>query len=148
MSAAARTDRAAIDLRRAVLPASILVTVVLGALAVQRVFDPFTQNLPLCPTYHLTGLHCPGCGASRAVHALLDGDLPLALQNNALVMTALPVVAAGFVLWTLRRVRGRRPTVDLPRAAVLGLLGLVLVFTVARNVPAFWFIAPTSLVGA
>src|SRR5699024_3622710 len=112
------------------------------------VLDPFQTDIPLCPVYHLTGLHCPGCGAIRSVHALIDGDVLLALRNNVLIVIALPAVAAGVVLWTVRRVQGRITNPLQPTAVVLALVALVAVFAVLRNLPTFWFIAPTSLVGA
>lgn len=118
------------------------------ALGVQKVFDPFRQDIPLCPVYHLTGLYCPGCGATRAVHAAIDGDLLLAAQNNVLIVVALPLVSLGLVWWAVRRVQGRTTDLMPSRAAVLVLVALVVVFGALRNLPAFWFIAPTSLVGA
>nr|WP_245354525.1 DUF2752 domain-containing protein [Brachybacterium sacelli] len=135
-------------MRRSLLPVGI----VLGGLAlagtVQLVFDPFRTDIPLCAVYHLTGLHCPGCGAIRAVHSLIAGDLLLALRSNALVMAALPLTALGLGLWTVRRVQGR-PTDLLPSPRfVAALLVVIAVFTVLRNVPAFWFLAPISYVGA
>jgi hypothetical protein len=32
--------------------------------------------------HHLTGLHCPGCGTLRCLHALLHGDLRQAAAFN------------------------------------------------------------------
>ena len=134
--------------RRALLPAAIAGAAVALALLVQLVLDPFQTDIPLCPVYHLTGLHCPGCGAIRSVHALIDGDVLLALRNNVLIVVALPLAAAGVVLWTVRRVQGRIMNLLPPTAVVLALVALVAVFAVLRNLPTFWFIAPTSLVGA
>src|SRR5262245_47866310 len=45
---------------------------------------------PVCPLYALTGLHCPGCGATRCLHALLHGDLAQAAAYNVLFLAALP----------------------------------------------------------
>src|SRR4051812_39541846 len=48
---------------------------------------------PQCLFHTLTGLHCPGCGATRAMYALLHGQLTTALHQNALATLALPFVA-------------------------------------------------------
>lgn len=135
-------------LRRALLPAAIVAGGLALAVGVQLVFDPFRTDVPLCIVYHLTGLYCPGCGAIRAVHSVLAGDLLLALRSNALITVALPLVAMAFGVWTIRRVRGR--TTDLlPSTRVAWVLvALIAVFTVLRNLPAFWFIAPISFIGA
>ncbi len=114
----------------------------------QSVFDPFRQDIPLCMTYRLTGLYCPGCGATRCVHALLNGDFLLALQNNLPIMLAIPAVAFLLVLWTVRRVQGRAMPKLPSRGVILGLACLVLFYGAIRNLPFFSFLAPTSLIGA
>ena len=47
-----------------------------GAWVLQRV-DPNAAGSPLpgCVFYQFTGLYCPGCGMTRALHALVHGDL-------------------------------------------------------------------------
>lgn len=134
-------------IRRALLPAAVVLGGLALALTVQAVFDPFRTDIPLCVVYHLTGLHCPGCGAIRSVHALLEGDLALALRNNAMIIGALPFVALAIGRWALRRVRGL-PTPMPPTWAVISAAVVAITFAVARNLPAFWFLAPVSYVGA
>lgn len=72
----------------------LLATVAVGA-AVLWQFDPNVAGNPLppCPSLWLTGLFCPGCGTTRALHALLHGDLPGALAMNPLMVLSLPAVA-------------------------------------------------------
>jgi len=48
--------------------------------------------LPPCPSRWLTGLYCPGCGATRALHALLHGNIEKAFSMNPVFVLALPVV--------------------------------------------------------
>jgi Protein of unknown function (DUF2752) len=66
-------------------------------------FDPNQAGSPLppCPFYWLTGWYCPGCGATRAMHALVHGDIAKALAMNPLLVLALPLV----VLLLLHRLR-------------------------------------------
>jgi hypothetical protein len=132
----------------AALPVGILAAGALGALAVQAVFDPFTQDVPLCPLHAITGGYCPGCGATRAVHALLAGDPGLALRNNAVLVLALPVLCALWLDWIRARVTGTDRRL-VPPTRVLGVCAvLVLLYGVARNLSWFWFLAPTSAIGA
>jgi lysylphosphatidylglycerol synthetase-like protein (DUF2156 family) len=132
---------------RLLLPLGIAGAGLALALGVQMVFDPFRTHLPLCLVHQLTGLECPGCGAIRAVHSLLAGDLLMALRSNLLITLASPLTGIGMVIWAVRRVRGR-PTALLPSNRVMRvLIGVVLLFTVLRNLPAFWFLAPISYVG-
>lgn len=72
----------------------LLAAAAVGA-AVLWNFDPNLAGSPLpsCPSLWLTGLLCPGCGTTRALHALLHGDLPGALVMNPLMVLSLPLVA-------------------------------------------------------
>lgn len=133
--------------RRALLPLAIGAAALAVAGAVQLVFDPFRTHLPLCLLHQLTGLDCPGCGAIRAVHSLLAGDLLMALRSNLLITLAIPSTAIGLGVWAVRRARGLRTQLLPSRTSLLVLAGLALLFTVLRNLPAFWFLAPISYVG-
>lgn len=132
----------------AALPVGLVAAGAVGALAVQAVFDPFTQDVPLCPFHSITGGYCPGCGATRAVHALLAGDPGLALRNNAVLVLALPVLVLIWVDWTRSRVTGRPRRVVPPTWMMAACAALVLLYGVLRNLPMFWFLAPTSAIGA
>src|SRR5699024_2602803 len=128
--------------RRALLPLAIGIGGVAVAAGVQLVFDPFRTHIPLCILNHLTGLECPGCGAIRAVHSLLAGDLLLALRSNALVISALPLVGTGMAVWAVRRARGLRTDLLPTNRVLLVLTGIAVLFAVLRNLPMFWFLAP------
>ena len=49
---------------------------------------------PPCPLHALTGLNCPGCGATRAGCELLHGHVLAALHLNALLVVAAPALLA------------------------------------------------------
>src|SRR5699024_2982698 len=101
-------------------------------------------HVPLCLFNHLTGLECPGCGAIRAVHALLAGDPLFALRNNPLVTTAIPLASIALAAWAVRRARGLRALLMRSIRVLLGLPGGAVVFAVLRNLRMFWFLAPLS----
>jgi hypothetical protein len=132
--------------RGAVLPLSLAAAACAAALGMQAVLDPFAQDVPLCLFHLLTGLDCPGCGGTRAVHALLAGDPLLALQSNAVVVLALPVVLVLFVRWTVARVRGRSAELHPPKGLLLVLGILVAAYAIARNLPGLEMLAAPSLV--
>lgn len=103
--------------------------------------DPRQVAVPLCVLHQATGLHCPGCGATRATHELLHGRLFSALQDNALWVLSLPVVLYGVASETRRILRGRALPGDLLRRPRLLFLiaAVALVFGVLRNIPCFPF---------
>ena len=86
-----------------------------------------------CPIHSLTGFFCPGCGSTRSVRALLDGDLQLAIHNNALMLAAPALMGIGFLL-------NKYSTNRMWLYAFLALLVIVVVtFTVTRNQPGSQF---------
>lgn len=112
-----------------------------GVLLVALVDPGQPGHYPLCPFRAMTGLDCPGCGSLRAVHALAHGDLVAAADSNLLAVALLPLVVVGWAGWAWRSARGlpRGPRV-VPGAAVYGLLALVAVFWVVRNLPGVGFL--------
>jgi hypothetical protein len=99
---------------------------------------------PQCWFYRTTGLYCAGCGATRALYALLHGRGLEALHDNALFVAALPLIVllAGSYLreawaknaWPERQVN---PRLLLPIGGAV--LLLMLLFTLARNLPGWPF---------
>ena len=118
--------------RLTVLLAAAFAIVLLGLL---WWFDPAQSGLPLCMFHAMTGLDCPGCGATRATHELLHGRLCSALQYNALWVTVLPL-AVYVAVSELRVMTERRPLPgDLPRRTSFWIAAAIaaIVFFVVRN---------------
>ena len=99
--------------------------------------DPREVAVPLCALHYATGLHCPGCGATRATHDLLHGRLASALRHNGLWIFALPAVLYAVAGEIRRTLWGRTLPGELirnPRFFTLMVI-LALIFGVLRNVP-------------
>src|SRR5258706_11438159 len=61
-----------------------------GAVILYR-FDPATVHFyPRCVFHSLTGLQCPGCGTTRALHHLLHGDVAGAFHLNPMLFAVVP----------------------------------------------------------
>ncbi len=99
------------------------------------IYDPVgTWWMPQCAFHSLTGWECPGCGAMRAIHALVHGHPLTALTYNYFLIIALPflaLVAYTGLSHSKRALRWSRwvysPT------TIAALLVLAVVWTVARN---------------
>jgi hypothetical protein len=99
-------------------------------------FDPAHFGFyPTCGLYRTTGLFCPGCGSLRAMHHLLHGHLLEALRFNALLVCSLPFVSAAAGLWLLRKWHDQPFSLPLKPAWVWFGTIIVVVFTIARNLP-------------
>lgn len=98
-------------------------------------FPPDRYNFyPRCPIFTLFHLQCPGCGATRAFAALLQGHLREALHYNALFTLTLPFA----ILWSVRLYRGllqRKPLrwPQPPQSTIYAALTIAVIFTIARN---------------
>ncbi len=116
-----------------------MAAVALIGLALLFAFDPAASRLfPRCPLFATTGLHCPGCGTSRALHQILHGNLAAAFRLNPLMVLLLPPTAYGLLAVCVREFSRRRlPTIFLPAVWIWGLLAVVLLFWVLRNIPIY-----------
>ena len=99
--------------------------------------SPHAKWLPKCMFHQLTGLYCPGCGATRALSAMLHGDLKSSLHNNLLLFPLLALIAVLIV----------KPEISLKRPVAVAIVAVVLLFTILRNIPfaPFTYLAPIPL---
>ncbi len=112
------------------------------ALVVPAVFvlyavDPAQHMVtPPYPYKFLTGLACPGCGLTRCIHAVLQGEVALAFGFNPWIFVALPAAAAFAVL---PRVTGEARAVRLRTALAWVMLAVTLIFWAWRNTSVYPF---------
>ena len=132
----------AVTRRLRALPAAVPPFAMAGVAAIGCLFvgliDPTrTTMFPPCPFKALTGgLDCPGCGATRGTHQLLNGNLGAALGYNALLMLALPFLLYSWLAWALPTVTTiRLPVLRVPAKAIYGILAVVLLWWLVRNLP-------------
>ncbi|MFA4944157.1 MAG: DUF2752 domain-containing protein [Lentisphaeria bacterium] len=125
------------------LGAAALVAIASALAALLYRFDPAGARFyPPCLWHQLTGLHCAGCGGTRAAHALLHLDLATAIrQNSFLVLVALPLLALALLQVALGR---GFFSARVQHWLLVGFLILAGLFTVARNLPyaPFHWLAP------
>ena len=130
------------------LPPAAFAGVLLGvaALGVGTVvffFNPSTHHFyPVCLFHALTGLNCPGCGMTRALYALLHGNVMLALKYNALFVVSLVAVAAWGAKSAVRKMRNQPVPLKIPSKILWLLLILAILFAVVRNLPGFEWLSP------
>ena len=95
-------------------------------------------HYPTCPTQWLLGIDCPGCGMMRATYCLTQGDIPGAIDNNLLMIVAVPAAVILWVMWVARAWRGVTPQVTARQARfrtrlTIVVLVVILAFGVIRN---------------
>ena len=144
MEAAATFDRRAGDvLRRTWAPLAAGGALAASAAYVALVTPREGRTIP-CPFHAATGLWCPGCGMTRAVHRLLRGDVLGALSFNVFVPIVVLGAIVGWWSWFAGRTWGRpvRWPARVTTGWWVGLLALFVAYGVLRNIPAFVALAP------
>ena len=122
----------------------ILLAIVMSVLLF--VYNPSDGRLfPPCPLHKLTGLYCPGCGSLRALHQLLHGHIITAFGLNCLMVLTLPFIIYGLLAQGLRYFFNIRiPVMFIPAPWIWTLFGLIILYTILRNIPVapFSWLAP------
>lgn len=113
---------------------------IVAGFVVLGVYPPTGMSFyPKCLLFQTTGLHCTGCGLTRAAHAALNGRMTEAVSQNALVFVVVPWLLAIFLrrLWRYLWQAPTPPVRRWPKWLTYTLIGLLFAFTVARNIPVY-----------
>lgn len=124
--------------RRADFVSVLGVGAVVGAAVVAlHVRDPHVRgSWGFCPSA-VMGFDCPFCGGLRAVHHLSNVEVAAAASSNLLLVVGAPVLVGLWFFALFRVWRGQRPLAleRVPSTAWWGLLAVLIVFAVVRNLP-------------
>lgn len=113
----------------------VLANLLAGAALLYRYPPEANTFYPRCPVFRLTHLYCPGCGATRALAALVHGGLVEAFHYNALLTVLLPFLLAYFALAYWKATTQKRfEWPQIPAPAPKYLLLLASAFALLRNV--------------
>ncbi len=130
------------ELRNHRITAAGIAIVTACAAAVLYFGDPTRSgaHFPGCPLYTLTGIYCPGCGSTRALHELLHGQVAAAMSFNVLTVLALPFVLYSGLSYFVFAIRGRRlPSMHIPGRYVWAIGYAIVAFGILRNIPHYPF---------
>jgi hypothetical protein len=111
--------------------ASVLGVGAVGAWVLYTFAPTAYRFYPKCVFFSLTGLQCPGCGITRALHHLLHGRLEEAFRFNPMLfaLIALALYAAPSLF------RGERPKFLTSPAFAWGAFIVLSTYWVVRNTP-------------
>lgn len=99
-------------------------------------------NYIFCPFYKITNLYCPGCGITRMILSIIQGDFYQAFRYNPLLFLLIPVfVFLGINhIFHYKFLSKRRQ-----EKFYIILVVLLLLFGILRNIPLFSYLAPTKV---
>src|SRR5262245_232827 len=120
----------------------IWMLLLLGAIYVFT-FEPGRNGFfPPCIFRLLTGLQCPGCGSTRALHQLLHGHFFAAFTLNPLFVIAIPLLLYALLRHTTLSFQGITPKPNALPARYIYLIFVVIVsFWIVRNTPLYPFVS-------
>lgn len=108
----------------------VLIALPVGAWVLYTYPPAETSFYPRCVFKSATGLDCPGCGSTRAAHAILHGRFGDAFRLNPMLFLA----GAVFAFATPSLLRGEQPAFMTHRWFGRAVLAVLLVWWVGRNV--------------
>lgn len=121
-------------MKRPTLLKIIIPVVLVAAGIVYYLFDP-TGNpfFVQCSVRQATGYYCPGCGAQRALHDVLHGDILAAIRHNYFLAVAAVGAVAYVLCGLIPRLRPlHRAMHSLPAIVIYGVITLL--WWVGRNI--------------
>lgn len=111
-----------------------------------RAHDPTNSAsvFPPCLFHATTGLWCAGCGMTRALHDILNGRFYQGFRMNPLAISSSPFLL-GLLGVTFYRLYKKKPLPRIPLWFPWAVVAVVVLYTVARNLPwePFSWLAPT-----
>lgn len=118
----------------------IFLSVAIAVVAIIAFFVLFYFGLtPKCPVFQRLHIYCGGCGATRALFYLLQGQFSTAFRYNLLFCLAFPF----FAFWAIQAwlhycfQKNILPTLKFSRKTGIFLIVLFIAFMLLRNLP-FW----------
>ncbi len=107
------------------------------------VFEPGRNGFfPPCLFRALTGLTCPGCGSTRAMHQILHGHFVAAFMLNPLFLLAIPFLLYALFRYSAVVMRGEIPRRNTLRPSyIYALFVIVVSFWIFRNTPFYPFVS-------
>ena len=100
--------------------------------------------MPKCIFRQLTGFQCPGCGAQRAVYALLHGNIMEAVACNVFFVVAIPfLLLTAYAVFMMKKGNPSSTTVRLynfvtSRYTLLSYVAVYCIWWVVRNCIGCW----------
>lgn len=116
------------ELKRAAILFGVLLLLAIPAKIFFNHFPKFMSVMPKCPSFSILKFHCAGCGTTRALYCLFQGNIRGVFANNPIMPLALIVVILLLIKPELSYIY---------RRWVNGFAILIIVYMIVRNLP--WY---------
>lgn len=118
----------------------IIGIIILSALVIfVYISNPREGPIFPCMFNKITGLYCPGCGMTRAVHSMLKFDFYQSFRYNSLLYLMPPLIA---IYYYFRH----RKKEKMSKLILILMLVIAIGYGILRNIPYFIFLSPINLI--
>ncbi|MEY5130912.1 MAG: hypothetical protein RL734_979 [Bacteroidota bacterium] len=125
-----------IPMQRSLIAIVGFVSLIVGIFSLVTYFPPDTNFYVPCLFHLSTGLHCPGCGSTRAVSSFMHGDITIGLKNNLLIILWGPYLIYRLFLVIFSWIDGKQRVVwSPPSSTIIIFLIITIIYTILRNLP-------------
>ena len=98
----------------------------------------------LCVIKTITGYYCPGCGVTRAIVSLFNGQLYQAFRYNSIIFIDIPIILFLEIFVKLFG-KNNEKIKRVSNIILIILVILTIMYGVLRNIPSFSYLAPTKV---
>lgn len=97
-----------------------------------------------CLFYEKTGLYCPGCGITRCIFSIINGNYKEAFNYNRLVFIMLPFLIAYFIYSLYLYIFNKKDNITkkIPNQVFIIVLLITILFGIIRNTNYFSYLKP------
>lgn len=124
---------------------SLIIITIVGIIALfgvflVKIYNPEEESFFIpCMFYKTTGLKCPGCGMTRAMHYLVNGNIKKAIWYNLMLVPGALVLLYSSYRYIRYLVKDEE-IVNKPLDYILKIFLVVLIiFMVARNITTLFY---------
>lgn len=112
---------------------SLFIIALIGIILV-KVYNPEEKSFFIpCMLYKLTGIKCPGCGMTRSVHYLVNGNIKQAIWYNLMLIPLIVLVIYSLYRYILFLVKNEPIINKLLENLLKVFLVIIVLFGVTRN---------------
>jgi Protein of unknown function (DUF2752) len=114
----------------------LLAVITIVGVFILTYYPPTSHQYIPCIFNVTTGLHCAGCGTTRAIYSLLQGNISEAARNNLLLFIWGPYCIYLLFRKILSEFFNKSYTVWQPGKKITHvLIAILIIYTVLRNLP-------------
>ena len=125
-----------IPMQRSLIAIVGFVSLIVGIFTLVTYFPPDAYFYVPCLFHLSTGLHCPGCGSTRAVSSFMHGDFIVGLKNNLLIILWGPYLIYRLFLVIFSWIDGKQRVIwSPPSSTIIIFLIITIIYTILRNLP-------------